>query len=325
MRAMRASTTDNPVRPDAVFICAAGHSGSTLLDFLIGAHPAAMSLGEITQLPKNLALNTRCSCGAQIRECPLWATVVDKLAAEPLFRHIRVDPYVLDLGLFEAGTVIDAKHQTAARRLWRRAVYAGAYARWRWGLLPLAPLSRPLLRGARNKWRLFDLLATLESRLLVVDSSKHYLEAAALYLAAPQRTRILLLVRDGRAVFYSGLKRGKAPRAALDAWRNTYLRAEPLLDRIASPSDLLHVRYESLASNPAWELQRICRFIGLRFDRAMLDFRSRPHHVANGNDMRLQGNAAIRLDDAWKKALSVTDLDYFEANAGALNRRLGYQ
>jgi len=208
MRAMRASTTDNPVRPDAVFICAAGHSGSTLLDFLIGAHPAAMSLGEITQLPKNLALNTPCSCGARIRECPLWATVVDKLAAEPLFRHIRVDPYVLDLGLFEAGTVIDAKHQTAARRRWRRAVYAGAYARWRWGLLPLAPFSRPLLRGARNKWRLFDLLATLESRLLVVDSSKHYLEAAALYLAAPQRTRILLLVRDGRAVFYSGLKRG---------------------------------------------------------------------------------------------------------------------
>jgi hypothetical protein len=126
-------------------------------------------------------------------------------------------------------------------------------------------------------------------------------------------------------VFYSGLKRGRTPRAALDTWRTTYERAEPLLNCVVNPRDMLHVRYEALASDPAWELQRICGFIGLRYERGMLDFRSRPHHVANGNDMRLGRMAAIRLDEAWRTALSASDLDYFEANAGALNRRLGYR
>jgi hypothetical protein len=97
-----------------------------------------------------------------------------------------------------------------------------------------------------------------------------------------------------------------------------------LFRRIASNGALLRVRYEDLAADPAWELQRICRFIDLRFDDRMLDFRSRPHHVANGNDMRFKDGAAIRIDEAWKHALSRSDLAYFEKHAGALNRRLGY-
>jgi hypothetical protein len=321
---LRASTMSFTTAPMAVFICAANHSGSTLLDLLIGSHPDAMSLGEITQLPKNLALNTRCSCGAPIRECPLWATVVDDLAALPKFSRIHADPYVLDLGFFEASTVIDARRQTALRGLKRRALYAAAYAHWVWRVPFLALLTRPLVRRARNKLLLFDVVAQLEKRPLLVDSSKHYLEAAALYLTAPARTKIVFLVRDGRAVFYSGLKRGRARRAALDTWRNTYARAEPLFRRIASSGALLRVRYEDLAADPARELQRICRFIDLRFDDRMLDFRSRPHHVANGNDMRLKDGAAIRIDEAWKQALSLKDLAYFEKHAGVLNRRLGY-
>ncbi len=325
MSAARASTTKYDVPADAVFICSAGHSGSTLLDLLIGSHPVAMALGEITQLPKNLALNTLCSCGAPIRDCPLWATVVDELATFDSFRRIREDPYVLNLGMFEAGTVIDSARQTTLRRLLRRIVYAGAYAHCLWNIRPLAPFSRPLARAAHNKWLLFDVVGRLQSRLLMVDSSKHYLEAAALYLAAPRRTKILLLVRDGRAVFYSGLKRGRTRRVALDAWRRTYQRAEPLLSRVTRPGDLLRVRYEDVAEDPAWELQRICRFIGLRFDSRMLDFRSRAHHVANGNDMRLARRTTIRLDDTWRNALSPADVAYFERHAGALNRKLGYR
>jgi hypothetical protein len=306
-----------------VFICAANHSGSTLLDLLIGSHPEALSLGEITHLPKNLALNTRCSCGAPIRECPLWATVVDDLAALPEFSRIHSDPYVLDLGLFEASTVIDGRHQTALRGLKRRALYAAAYVHWAWRVPLLEPFARALARRARNKWLLFEVVARRESRLLLVDSSKHYLEAAALYLAAPARTKIVFLIRDGRAVFYSGLKRGRTRRAALDAWRRTYARAEPVLRRVAGDA-VLAVRYEDLAADPARELQRICRFIDVRFDDCMLDFRSRPSHVANGNDMRFRDGAAVRIDEAWRRALSRGDLAYFEQHAGALNRRLGY-
>lgn len=43
----------------AVFICSAGHSGSTLLSLLLGSHPAGVALSEIARLPENLALNER--------------------------------------------------------------------------------------------------------------------------------------------------------------------------------------------------------------------------------------------------------------------------
>jgi hypothetical protein len=294
------------------------------LDLLLGSHHAAVSLGEITQLPKNLALGTACSCGMSIRRCSFWNPVITALAETEEFRCIDDDPYALYLGLFEAGTVIDRNHQTFLRRLYRKFIYAGAYARWRWNMRALGAFTRPLARGASNKWRLFTLIADAESKAIVVDSSKHYLEAAALYVAAPQRTKVILLVRDGRAVFHSGLKRGKSRRLALDAWRRTYLHALPILERIVPTKDLLEVHYEELVTEPARELQRICRFVGVTFDVAMLDFRSRPHHVLSGNDMRLGQSAAIRIDESWKDALSREELDYFEARGGALNRRLGY-
>jgi hypothetical protein len=87
---------------------------------------------------------------------------------------------------------------------------------------------------------------------------------------------------------------------------------------------LLRVRYEDLTADPARELHRLCQFIGIKFDVDMLEFRAQRHHIANGNDMRFGKNPSIRTDQTWKSALSAADLAYFEARAGALNRRLGY-
>jgi hypothetical protein len=308
----------------AVFICSAGHSGSTLLDLLLGSHSVAASLGEITQLPKNLALNSGCSCGQRVRKCEAWRPILVALAADSRFRGIHENPYVLYLGLFEASTVVDANHQTLLRRCYRKVVYSAAFLHWAWNLRMLRCGTAPLLRGARNKWRLFQEVCQTWSRDLVIDSSKHYLEAVALYRAEPKRTKVLLLVRDGRAVFYSALKRGNSRRRALNTWRRTYLRALPVLSRQVPPADLLRVRYEDLATNPARELHRICSFIGMEYDSEMLNFRSQIHHIVNGNDMRFAKAGAITLDEAWKTKLSAADLEYFEIHAGGLNRQLGY-
>jgi hypothetical protein len=295
-----------------------------LLDLLLGSHPAAMSLGEITQLPKNLALNTVCSCGDAVRECVVWRAVTQELGRREQFRGLHSDPYRLHLGLFKAGTVIDHEHQTVLRELYRKLVYAGAYAYWRWGLPPLATLTGPLRQGANNKWSLFQVIAESVSRPVLIDSSKHYLEAIALYESEPRRTKVLLLVRDGRAVFYSGLKRGQRRQTALNAWRRTYRRAIPVLSRRIADADLLIVKYEDLAANPARELHRICQFIGIGFDVGMLDFGSRTHHVLSGNNMRFARSNEIRVDEVWKRELSRANLAYFDARGGALNRELGY-
>lgn len=283
-----------------------------------------MSLGEITQLPKNLALNTSCTCGRPVRECSVWSAVLERLVSQARFEALQENPYTLFLGLFEASTVVDRSHQTPLRRLYRRVVYAGAFAHWRWDAPALAGFTAPLRRGAMNKLALFQAVADSQSRRVLIDSSKHYLEAVALYGAAPDRTKVILLVRDGRAVFYSGLRRGHSRRRALNAWRNTYGRALPLLQSRVAAGDLLRVRYEDLATTPARELQRICEFVGIGYEPGMLAFRSRQHHLVNGNDMRLDGDSTIRLDETWKERLAQAELGYFDARGAELNRRLGY-
>ena len=318
------SRTEAKPEPTAVYICSAGHSGSTLLTLLLGSHSHAIALGEITQMPKNLALNTPCSCGAQVLDCTLWGDVIGQLSRHESFARIRERPYDLNLGFFEAGTVIDRRRQTPLRKLYRRLVYAAAYTHWRTGLLPSA-LTAPMSVGARNKRALYRTVASVSSKVLLIDSSKHYLEAVSLYRAAPDRTKILLLVRDGRAVFYSGLKRGKARRVALDSWLVTHRRALPLLASQIAPRDILRVSYESLAADPPRELRRICDFVGVAFDEQMLDFRSRVHHVLSGNDMRFSSSNAIRVDTAWRDHLTPDDLDFFDRRAGAVNRALGYE
>jgi hypothetical protein len=172
---------------------------------------------------------------------------------------------------------------------------------------------------------LFDVIAEVEGRSIVIDSSKHYLEAISLYKSAPSRTRIILLIRDGRAVFFSGLKRGHGRRSSLNAWLRTYRRAIPLLDLHVPSADRIGVQYERLAADPARELHRICAFIGMRFEQSMLDFRAGQHHLLSGNEMRLSGGSEIRADESWREHLSSSDRSYFEARAGKFNAEMGYR
>jgi hypothetical protein len=154
-----------------------------------------------------------------------------------------------------------------------------------------------------------------------VDSSKSYLKAVGLYEQRPESVRVLVLTRDGRGVLYSDIKRNRPRRASVSGWLSQNTRALHVLVRAA---DLLHVKYETLVSETAGEMTRICRFLGVDFDPAMLDFAAVTHHSTHGNELRMKRSAVIRTDDQWKERLSAEDLKYFERRAGWLNRELGY-
>jgi hypothetical protein len=70
---MAMTETDGP-SPTIVHILGVGHSGTTLLDLLIGSHSAVTSVGEAITLSRNL--DARCTCGARpLRACPFWSAV----------------------------------------------------------------------------------------------------------------------------------------------------------------------------------------------------------------------------------------------------------
>lgn len=311
------------VNPTFVFICAAGHSGSTLLDLLLGAHPKGISVGEITQLPKNIALDSVCSCGQHLSNCEFWTRVIDGFG-NSVDLDLWNDPYSLNLGFIKAGHEIDPRHQTRLRMMLRKLSYAAEYAHYRWQA-PTPPLLHQAIRqGAENKRNLFQFILNQTGREFVVDSSKHYLGGLNLHRVAPAETRIIHLLRDGRAVFNSGISRGMSPKAALNAWIRHCRRSSTILKKNLPDSALLSVRYESLASTPESELRRISEFLGLEFHYQMLEFATSESHIANGNRMRFVPDSEIKLDERWRKQLSDPMLRFFERHAGDLNRQLGY-
>ncbi|MBI2471503.1 MAG: sulfotransferase [Planctomycetes bacterium] len=307
-----------------IYICSANFSGSTLLDMLIGSHSCVTSLGEITQLPKNLALNTACTCGLTVRCCPVWIEVINSLS-EKLGIDIKSNPYSLNLGYIYSKIMVDKKHQTLIYKFIRKIKSGLKYAELRFGLSFLQTFTGNINEGLKNKFILYDTVNSVLGTKLIVDSSKSYLECVNLYKMSPESVRIILLVRDGRAVFYSGLKRSFPRKESLNSWKNVYARVLPLLKKNVNPNHVLQIRYEDLATSTKNELIKICNFIGLEFEEEMLNFKNKTHHITNGNEMRFNNSSTIKTDMIWKQKLSLNDLKYFNVRAEKINRQLAYE
>lgn len=307
-----------------LYICGAGHSGSTLLDMLLGSHSRIASLGEIINLPMDLATNSPCTCGKTVRECDLWSKVVRTLESE-LGVDLTSDPYALNLGPIYAAHG-DPRVTGGVYRTRRRLEAALHYIELRTGSFGLfRPLLPTLYKGLENNLRLYDLVGKQLGADFVVDSSKVYTKAIGLSKLAPERVKVLLLIRDGRAVYYSMRKRNFDRNFSLDSWYKHFKRTLPLIETQVPAGNALIVKYEDLARGPEQELRRICGFAGISFEPAMLDIKSKVHHNVNGNNMRFSTTSEIKLDTSWEAKLSSDERAFFESRAGWLNREFGYQ
>ena len=295
-----------------------------MLDLLLGTHTKVASLGEISHLPKNISLNTICTCGEPVQSCQLWKEVLNRISYS-IGVDIRINPYAFNLGAYRAKVVVDKSHQTPGYVIKRKLLVAQHYLKLKYGLPMLPYAEQTINKINENNFLLYKAVAETLNVDTVIDSSKSYLKGLGLYKEYPHNVRIILLVRDGRAVFYSGVKRQYARKQCVTVWKHVYERALPLLRRHVEERHMSIVHYEDLAADPAKELTRICDFCEMDFESGMLDFTSKEHHITNGNDMRLGNISEIRVDNSWMDNLSSKDLRYFESIAGNLNRSLGYE
>lgn len=310
-------------KPTVIYICSAGHSGSTLLDMLLGTHSSIFSLGEISHLPKNIALDTACSCGKHIKNCAFWQLVASDIKQRTAI-DIMTTPYNFDLGYFNAAVVIDKKAHTRFNRLIERIKQGINYLDLRLSVDFFGRLFSSKNRATINNFLLYETVSRIGNCDFVVDSSKSYIKAVNLYRHDPNKVRIILLSRDGRGVMQSNIKRGYNRDKSVRDWKRVYTRALPLFKRYIPNEHIHQVKYENLALQPEVELKHLCEFIGVRFEPAMLNFLSKVHHITNGNDMRFSKSSEIRFDAEWYKSVKSADALYFEENAGDLNRDLGY-
>ncbi len=297
---------------DLVYIASPSYSGSTLLTFLLHAHPDIATMGELKWGAIDLETYP-CSCGALLRECAFWNQVVAKMA--------------------ERGLPFDLARPATDFRC-RRRVFVDRVVRARLRG-PLFESARRLListlPGLRRDWRtiaatnraVMGIILELQGGSIFLDASKDPVRASHLLDTGDYRLRLIHLVRDGRAVTHSTMKnQDLPPDAATGEWRRTHGQIERFSRRLP-PQSTLRVRYEDLCRDVPGAMARICTWLGVQPVDAPLDFRAAAHHIL-GNRMRLQAKPDIALDERWRVHLTKSHLAVFEQQGGAMNRAYGY-
>lgn len=194
---------------------------------------------------------------------------------------------------------------------------------------------------------LYEALARITGRPVIVDSTKRvdWIRARRAELdRAGVPHKLLFLVRDGRAVVNSRVRKypDRDPVEHVREWAAHVAATDALVRE--RPEDALEVRYERLATEPEATVRRVCAFLGLAYDPAMLAYERHEHHPLGGNTgtqsvvARAKGAPMVKvparsadfygglrggfaLDLRWRDELPSEVLRAFEAHAGELDAR----
>lgn len=292
-----------------VYIAGYGHSGSTLLNIMLGQAPEVVGAGELFRLAGAAwPREELCSCGEALPRCPVWRAIVDHWQA-----------------------------------------HAGGDAVARYHRLQRACEGWPMPTRHGGLWQdyvghtlaLFAAIGAVTGRSIIVDSSKVPRRARALARIPETDLRLVHLVRDGRGVAWSMRRRmARDPRAGIQAgkrersvirtalmWMGTNLAVERTA-RTLGPARALRITYEDLAGDPAATLARLAPLLA-----ADLSLLSRmvaageplaAGHVMAGNRLRMHGALRLRPDLEWQGRLPVEQRRLVERLCRPLLRRYGY-
>lgn len=269
-----------------VYVMGRAHTGSTILDILLGNSAEVESVGQLVSHIGRL--DTNCSCGATIEKCHFW-------------RGVRAEAL--------AGADYDWAELS-------RAHTEQAHIK---SLLPT------FLRGAANgtMLRLRDMTSRVDNAIraasgkrVVLDSSKE--PTRGLFLLKYYDTaRVIYLVRDPRSVvtsYYWRMKAGKPFHFLRREYKNkllgplylaiaagSWIGGHLIFEAIArvAPDRVIRVRYEDLCAQPDVELARIGNQLGIAVDEVISKIESRDGfdvgHNIGGNMIR-EGSSEVRFE-----------------------------
>ena len=210
-------------KPKIIFIASLSHSGSTLLDLMLNAHPEVVSVGEVKQL-RRYARSTRargrrarCTCGAHsLGACPFWSLVgaISESRTGQSLNELNVEDYA-DVTSFNRDNVL-----------------------------------------------LFSAIAEATNKRYIVDSSKHIVRLEHLIANQELDVFPIFLIRGPEGQICSSLRKnrnytklGKSP-ASLFRLIKRYVGTNRQIHKLIKHHHHAVVRYEELALNPEKTLSR---------------------------------------------------------------------
>ncbi len=251
-----------------VYVAGSSHSGSTLLDLVLGSHSKIESLGEAKKIPQVLEKlrdpsgeTPLCSCHEPINRCGFWSAVLK-----------------LDDGTFAEREEITQKPDADLGLARRALAFRGR---------------KVLLDSSKNLGRLRYLSLALE------------FDVTCLHLTRDPRAVAFSAVRkiEKKTGPLDPVSRWRLlAKHAIDwASLNRKIRSRY---RLKKSLTYLALRYEDFVIAPESTLAKILNPIGLEFEAAQMQFRNFTHHNIEGNRLRLQGGSEIRFDSSYLNGLT---------------------
>jgi len=307
--------------PHYIQIACVGHSGSTLINTFLGAHPDIVSVGELMHLSDDWEKG-RCVCGESLKECPFWSRVVQEFSGD-----LGLTPDTVFSKISLRGGLLQRRHPFFGLKI--HDLYFLRLTKRKLSRLNNKPeVVRKTIKAAEYNYDILDKVVDITKKSIVIDSSKNPIRLSAMYLARPERFKCIYIVRDGRAVTKSWIKAYKhinsVPMAALQ-W---HLRDRFILMALKNiPEEkCMRIRYEDLCRSPEKVLQQICIFIGIDYSEDIIKpFLKERHDLHVNKNFYFLKKLQIRLDDNWHRNWTKGQERRFNFFAGAWNKKHGYK
>ncbi len=267
------------------------------MDKIFGQHDGVFSAGELMNFwDAGYLRNQKCSCGASIQKCEIWAEVIQKFKKN---NEITINELI-----------ILKKSIVRNSNLWR----------FMFPVLQTNKFKSDLSVYVRCLKSFYEIIFSVNKSRILIDSSKHPINLFLLNMISGEfDVKVLHLVRDVRAVAYSRktLKRKLAivdrveymPRDSISTSLYKWIIPNILVHMYADKSKYTFVRYEDFVRYPSICVENILRPIfGACLNIDYINGRevmlSSPGHLCLGNPMKFaSGKTLLREDEKWRQGL----------------------
>jgi hypothetical protein len=250
-----------------IYLVGVSFSGSTLLSFLLGAHPRVENLGELQYFNSSWSSETHCTCGAENTACPFWKKYFN-----------------LNLKTYGRPSLKDVM------KVWLKCI-----------------LGRPVRRGFRQNSPDYQLLKRIKEDLSIdkcqtaylLDSSKNIWRLQYLMECQGIDIKIVYIKRQAKHNIASFLKRNKSLFIGMLIYKMKHLLSERFL-RINKDYPVYHMQYEKLCTEPDISMKGLGQYLDLDFSNYQQDLSRREFHAPAGNSGPIrqirEGTFKIRLN-----------------------------
>ena len=259
------------MRNQIIFIASTGHSGSTLLELILCAHPDCIGVGEVFQIvdPHNDIIHKLkdqyCACGKTLPDCEYWEKTTKGILSNLDWTATQKYQYV-----FKKFSEIFGEDKTAVDS-------------------SKVPGALSLVMDIEN----------INTKVihLVRDVRPWTVSMQEVYKRNNDNTLLSNIKKRGLKGFVKYLQRSRFYDYHYWYWTNK--KIDSLIRKGNVP--VFRLSYEQLCLNPKSTIKKLCVFLELNFNDKMLGAESTQSHNAFGNRMRFQPEKRkqILYDNRW--------------------------